>query len=318
MSDDKKYVVCGKAINAIIRVFSKHEQDFSLTRNYNTEDFIYTTDIDGVKIAFVTQSEHIVDDMNVTTAKFFYATLANFNQKMPSQNISMYEINHYRACGYAVNTDPDAVTPSKNDLARINHAVWCARRITQKNLDILKSIQLQFVEDLRDNKADKKPTRHVYSEMKIIDDAKISNGIIHIRLSAKFVEYIRRLPLRPYQDALLSANTRRPYEIEIGYKLVTHFYNRTAITQNHRNRLTVKNIVNSCSLPTLEEVKLKGKSWKSSKKGGLKVAFEDAMDELVSRGVISEWHYMVDSAIIRNRYFYDFFSWYTAIIVFSV
>lgn len=196
--------------------------------------------------------------------------------------VSIPEKEYALLCGYDVEERPtNTTTELSKEKKRIKIELDNFRKQAKKDLNILSHARISWTELIK-----KKPRN--FENVAIIGTNGIKNGYIKMTFDSEFIKYILQIPvLMQYSTAILSIDNRKATAYVIGLKMSEHYH----MLQNHKkgtaNRLKVKTLLECTDLQTIEEIRKSRSSWIDR----IKEPFENALDELFQKGVISDWNY---------------------------
>lgn len=185
--------------------------------------------------------------------------------------------------GYKVTPQlPAGTTPEERsaEKSRADNVLKRARKKIKEDLKLLSSLRLSWEEKVKGKSSD-------FISYAIVGSTAIRNGYIYMVFDPLFAEYLLRLPMTQYAEALLKIDARNPNAYLIGYKMILHFF----IDNNQRGgtaqQLKVKTLLKETNLPDISTVRKQRKNWEER----IKEPLENALDTLYSTGIISEWYY---------------------------
>lgn len=172
------------------------------------------------------------------------------------------------------------VAKDENDQSRANESLKTVRKQIAKDLKLLLQSSLQWQESTRGKKED--------YECPILIDGRIRNGYIYMTFSQDFAKYLKHRRITEYPEKLFSVDNRKANAYRIGQACAFHFYNTNNKKDGNYNKLRVKTLLTYTNLPAIETVrKEKRGTWRTR----IKEPLEKALNELVAKGIISEWEY---------------------------
>lgn len=245
---------------------------------------------------FLTGFDKLSGTLGISTHKLLVAGLASFadtnhvgltEKRIEMLNsleytVSIPEKEYALLCGYDVEERPtNTTTELSKEKKRIKIELDNFRKQAKKDLNILSHARISWTELIK-----KKPRN--FENVAIIGTNGIKNGYIKMTFDSEFIKYILQIPvLMQYSTAILSIDNRKATAYVIGLKMSEHYH----MLQNHKkgtaNRLKVKTLLECTDLQTIEEIRKSRSSWIDR----IKEPFENALDELFQKGVISDWNY---------------------------
>ena len=251
---------------------------------YGNKDLWGTLTIKGNGIRLqVKDFSDIGKAFGITTHKLLCASLVWFTKKNnigdDRDNIQTEIIIPLREyaflCGHT-----GIIAKDENDQRRANESLKTVRKQISKDLKLLLRSSLQWQENTRGKKED--------YECPILIDGRIRNGYIYITFSQDFAKYLKHRRITEYPEKLFSVDNRKANAYRIGQACAFHFYNTNNKKDGNFNKLRVKTLLTYTNLPTIETVrKEKRGTWRAR----IKEPLEKALNELVVKGIISEWEY---------------------------
>ena len=185
--------------------------------------------------------------------------------------------------GYRVNpilSDSMTDEEKSREKKRASGALKDARKKIKADLETLYSRKLTWTEKVKGKPED-------YISISIIGTHGIRSGHIAMIFDPVFAQYLLRLPLTQYSEALLGIDARNPNAYYIGNKMMVHYF----IDNNQRTgtyqQLKVKTLLKETDLPDIETVRKQRRSWEER----IKEPLENALDTLYASGIVSEWYY---------------------------
>lgn len=152
-------------------------------------------------------------------------------------------------------------------------------RKTNKDLQVLHGL-FSFEEKVKG-----KPL-HV-ENLSLIGFSEIKRGFITIEFTLKAAEYLVAHPLTQYGDALYAISDRHPNAYILGLLLVERYNLENNQIIGTADRIMVENLLDKLGLMTIEKVRKDRRSWETF----IKDRFEDALEALVTAGLLTSWEY---------------------------
>ena len=253
-------------------------------------------------ILFLDGFNKLSGTLGINTHKLLVAGLASFAEEnhigltetgiemmnSPKYTVSIPESEYALLCGYDVKEHPaDTPEEAENEKKRVKMVLDNFRKQAKKDLNVLSHTRISWTELIK-----RKPRN--FENVAIIGTTGIQNGYIKLTFDSEFINYILQIPvLMQYSTALLSVDNRKSTAYTIGLKISEHYH----MLQNHdkgtESRLKVETLLKCTNLPTIEETKENRQNWRTRIKNPL----ETALEELLQKGVISEWRYCKSKGI---------------------
>ncbi len=218
----------------------------------------------------------------VTTHKLLCAGLIWFTKQNhigddgESKNEVLIPLRRYAfLCGHK-----GVIAKDENDRRRATESLQTVRKQVAKDLKLLLNSSVKWQESTRGKKEN--------YECPILFDGKIKYGYIHMTFSDEFAQYLKHRRITEYPEALFSVDNRKPNAYRIGQLLACQYYNKNNRKDGNFNKLKVQTLLSYTNIPTIETVrKERGSTWR----GRIKEPLEKALNELVAKGVISQWEF---------------------------
>jgi len=225
--------------------------------------------------------EDIGKSFGITTNKLLCAGLIEFTKRNnigddrdDIQTEVYFSSREYALlCGHT-----GIIAKDENDRKRASESLKTVRKQISKDLKLLLQSSLQWEESTRGKK-------ETY-DMPILIDGGIRNGYIYMTFSQDFAKYLKHRRITEYPEKLFSVDNRKANAYRIGQACAFHFYNTNNRKDGNFNKLKVSTLLAYTNLPTIETVREeKHGTWRAR----IKEPLEKALNELVEKGVISEW-----------------------------
>lgn len=302
----------GRATKVVSRLESQCFENSDSEVNYNDNAMIMRSTIDGVDVRLTDQKQGYAS-MNPSTAKLYYAGNACFVGNAENDcTVSFSEIEFYRLNGWAVDPVPDENgIVTEHEKNRAANAFRKAKKTTRENLELLYNISFSWKETLKKGK-NGKPIDVNFRDVRLLQEKGIAHGVITMVFSQRYANYLRNLPLTAFRPEILQINAKKPNTLRMALKLTDLWYNKLAIEQKHNDIISVKTLLSVTDFPDLETLSANKKNWKTSVKGGLKIPFESALNELLELGLLKHWEYKGSSD------FENYYDWEQAVIKFKI
>lgn len=235
---------------------------------------------DGIRLQVENFSD-IGKAFGITTHKLLCAGLVWFTKKNNigdnrdniQTEIAIPLRDYALLCGHV-----GIMAKDENDQSRANESLKTVRKQISKDLKLLLQSSLQWEESTRRKKED--------YESPILIDGRIKNGYIYMTFSQTFAKYLKHRRITEYPEKLFSVDNRKANAYRIGQACAFHFYNTNNRKDGNFNKLRVQTLLTYTNLPTIKDVrKADCGSWKKK----IKEPLEKALNELVAKGIISEW-----------------------------
>lgn len=274
-------VLHGRATEALALMNSKSSIT-SIDKVSHTATFSTNKGDREVK-AFIGEFETLSGSLGVSTHKLLMTGIGQFTENNHtgdrSREVRETEVHiplkeYAYLCGYDIEAHATTTADGKKiieakEAERATNALKNARKQINKDLDILYKLSLSWSETVRGKKEN-------FTDYRIIDHKGIKKGYIVFNFAKLFSQYLILLPIGQYSEALLSLDERKPTAYNIGVQISYHLNNDNNIARGTANRLKVKTLLGHTNLPSIEEVRSKGKSWIER----IKEPFETALDDL--------------------------------------
>ena len=186
-------------------------------------------------------------------------------------------------------THRETHTPEEAEIERkrIDNIYHDARKKINADLAVLYSLSLSWQEPTSNGKK-----RAIdYTDVRIIQSKGIRSGAINVRFGEDIANYLVRAYPMDYPLALLALEegNKNKYAYRLGRQLSLH-----ASIDNNRisgtaQIISVRKAIEYCGMPSFEE--LQNSSSRGHWERRIKDPLEQALDNLVASGVLSEWHY---------------------------
>ena len=196
----------------------------------------------------------------------------------------------------------------ENDQKRANESLNTVRKQVSKDLKLLLRCSLQWQESTRGKKQD--------YECPILTAGRIRNGYIYMTFSQDFAKYLKHRRIAEYPEKLFSVDNRKPNAYRIGQALAFHYYNTNNKNAGNFNKMRVSTLLAYTNLPTVQEVRQSDSgTWRNR----IKKPLETALNELVTKGIISKWEYKqsADSLLSDQKHKMKFEEWADALVYFE-
>ena len=152
-------------------------------------------------------------------------------------------------------------------------------RKTNKDLQVLHGL-FSFEEKVKG-----KPL-HV-ENLSLIGFSEIKRGFITIEFTLKAAEYLVAHPLTQYGDALYAISDRHPNAYILGLLLVERYNIENNQIIGTADRIMIEKLLDKLDLMPIEKVRKERRSWEAF----IKDRFEDALEALVTAGLLTSWEY---------------------------
>jgi hypothetical protein len=229
--------------------------------------------------------------IGISTHKLLSVAISQFTQNNHYSKSGAVSSNAYRviipldeyarALGYEIDERPDAPDPVK-EKKRANEARKNARKRINQDLDILLACKAEWQEAVKKQNRD-------FGKMNFFDHVSIQNGYIILDFGRQIIkEYLAHLQLTHYPLALLSVDGRKENAYQIGLAISDHYNNIfNHIGTGNPDLLSVKNLLEKTTLPSIDAVRKYRQSWEER----IKEPFEQALEELHEVGFLENWEY---------------------------
>lgn len=290
----------------------------TVTLNFTGE----TGTIDNGRVTLVIEEiNKLKGTLGISTHKLLCTAITEFTKlnhtgeqkkRLDCSKISIPLQQYAFLCGHNVYIQEtfteEAFLKEKN---RSKNAIKEARNKINKDLSLLFSASLSWSEKIGKEERD-------FRDIRIIEARGIIKGMIEIRFSQSFSEYLVKLPLTQYHTSLLSLDERNPNAYSLGIKISTHFNNDNNITQGTNNRLKIKTLLKIVNLPSYEKIKSERRNWEER----IKEPLEESLEKLVSCGFLNEWKYCLPKGIEMTdedaTNFLNFQKWEDTLVLFDL
>jgi hypothetical protein len=226
----------------------------------------------------------------LSTAVVSFTALNHTGNKERKANFTTITIplkEYALQCGYDVEEHAKtAPEEQKKETKRVQNALCNARKKINKDLAIMFSSSLSWTEKVRGKKGD-------YIDIRLIEAKGIRNGLITIRFSQTFAEYLIKLPLTQYPVALLGVDERNNNAYVIGLKMTEHYNMDNNQKAKTAQLLKVSTLLENLDLPTIATVTKNRNSWEKR----IKEPFENSLDALTKCGFLSDWRYSFSKGV---------------------
>ena len=204
--------------------------------------------------------------IRISTLKLLDMLIIAFNEKgRHGAEIALPISEYMRLCGKE-NTKP---------------TVDKCRRVIKEDLLTLSGLSLKWSEKSRKSGA-------VTSYAAHIGRGTISGGDIRFSFTGDFAEYLRGAYVMQYPLALLSMDSRNAGAYHIGRKLALNAGIDANILKRKSDCLGIPSLLSVCpNIPTYERIKATDRRFTDR----IKEPLENALDSLVSAGVLASWEY---------------------------
>lgn len=152
-------------------------------------------------------------------------------------------------------------------------------RKTNKDLQVLHGL-FSFEEKVKG-----KPL-HV-ENLSLIGFSEIKRGFITIEFTFRAAEYLVAHPLTQYGDALYAISDRHPNAYILGLLLVERYNLENNQIIGTADRIMIEKLLDKLDLMPIEKVRKERRSWETF----IKDRFEDALEALVTAGLLTSWEY---------------------------
>ena len=155
-----------------------------------------------------------------------------------------------------------------------------ARKKLWEYLDVLYAISIEGGE--------KRKGSHVtVGKMRICDYAKFESGGIRLNFSKPMAQYIMNSFPMSYPLALLKLDSRNESLFFMGEKLAQHSSNKNNIKRGTANIISIEKLLRATKIPSYDAVKGKDRHYKRH----IMTPFDNALESLVTEGVLKEFNY---------------------------
>lgn len=275
-----------KVTSEFSRMNSKHAKkdriaNTAIIKRHDVE--LTIKDLDKLKSSF-----------GVSTIKLFKYSLSELTRQNDFRTADPKKLNteihiplreYAEALGYDV-TEHITFTAEdeEKERKRVKTIIGNLRKAVKKDMEILYNSSLTWSEKVKGKQAD-------FLDQRLVTRKGIKNGNIIIAFSTEIAEYLAlNNQLTYYPKALLGLN---PYYqrtvFYIGDKIAEHHAMDNNRINKTSNILSVKTLLDASNLITFEELQ------KSTDRGHweerIKDPFENALDTLVSEGMLKDWKY---------------------------
>lgn len=215
-------------------------------------------------------------------------------------------------CGYDVIKHPKNTTAEADEEAkRVENTLREVRRKVKDDLKILYEGSLSWEEIIK-------------GEPESFDDCRIlgrksftKNGLIRVEFTYSFAEYLTKLPFSQYPAALWKLDERKTNAYVIGLQMVMHFNMYNNQIRKTAQFLKVRTLLGYTTLPAIEELREKGRSWQDR----IKKPFETALDALKEYGVLENWEYSHPEGVLtesEETFFATYEEWEKTLLHFTL
>lgn len=249
---------------------------------YGNQDYFgnLTIEGDGIRLQVENFSD-IGKAFGITTHKLLCAGLVWFTKKNNigddrdniQTEITIPLKEYALLCGHV-----GIVAKDESDQSRANESLKRVRKQISKDLKLLLQSSLQWEESTRGKNGD--------YDCPILTAGRIKNGYIYMTFSQTFAKYLKHRRITEYPEKLFSVDNRKANAYRIGQACAFHFYNTNNRKDGNYNKLKISTLLKYTNLPTIKAVrKADCGSWKKK----IKEPLEKALNELLAKGIISEW-----------------------------
>lgn len=245
---------------------------------------------DGEVKLVVGEYDKLSGKLGVSTHKLLSTAVASFTEQNhvghSSRKLSYTAINiplkdYAICCGYDVEPRPtETPEEAEKEKKRADNALKNARRKINKDLELLFSSTLSWKESVKGKQGD-------YLDVRLVEAKGIKNGLITIRFSQTFSEYLVQLPLTQYPIALLGVDERNNNAYTMGLKIAEHYNIDNNQIIGSAQRLKVSTLLKVTTLPDCNSPSVKKHGWENRIKDPLEVSLE----VLVESGFLKSWEY---------------------------
>ena len=279
---------------------------------YGNQDIFGTLTIEGSGICLqVKDFSDIGKAFGITTHKLLCAGLIWFTKKNNigddrdniQTEITIPLRDYALLCGHV-----GIVAKDENDQSRANESLKTVRKQISKDLKLLLQSSLQWQETTRGKNED--------YECPILIDGRIKNGYIYMTFSQTFAKYLKHRRITEYPEKLFSVDNRKANAYRIGQACAFHFYNTNNKKDGNYNKLKISTLLKYTNLPTIQTVReAKCGTWRNL----IKKPLEKALNELLAKGIISEWEYKktVSSLLSDKEHKMTFEEWADSLVHFE-
>lgn len=219
-------------------------------------------------------------------------------------------------CGYDVEPRMSAnMTKEQADKEkkRADNALRSARKKAKRDIELLAKSSLNWAEKIN---GQKDPTN--FGTVNILGAGGIKNSEIFLEFAGSMAEYLLRLPMTQYPEALLRIDERNPNAYRVGLKMAEHFSLDNNQIKGTASRLKVRTILDYTALPSIETVKAQRTSWEAR----IKEPFESILESLTMEyGLLSDWRYSGPNGIEltdEEASFESYEKWADALVCFTL
>ena len=255
--------------------------------------------------------EDVGKAFGITTNKLLCAGLIEFTKRNnigdDSDNIQTeiyFSSREYALlCGHT-----GIIAKDEKDRKRANESLKTVRKQISKDLKLLLQSSLQWQESTRG----KKETYY----MPILTAGRIKNGYVYMTFSQDFAKYLKHRRITEYPEKLFSVDNRKANAYRIGQACAFHFYNTNNKKDGNYNKLKISTLLKYTNLPTIQTVReAKCGTWRNL----IKKPLEKALNELLAKGIISEWEYKktVSSLLSDKEHKMTFEEWADSLVHFE-
>lgn len=259
--------------------------------------------------------------LGVSTHKLLSVSIANFTELnhtgKKARKVDFTAINiplkeYALSCGYDV-IEHEKETPEEQEkeAKRAENALKNARKKINKDLALLYSTSLSWKEEVRGKQSD-------YMDVRIIEAKGIRNGLIQLRFSQTFSEYLIKLPMTEYPISLLAIDERKGNAYSLGYKMSRHYNMDNNQIRKTSGTLKIRSLLKVTDFPDPESPTVKEVGWRTR----IKEPFEKALDELTQKGVLEDWEYSHSKGVPLTdeeaSYFKTFENWANTLLHFTL
>lgn len=234
-------------------------------------------------------AENGASSLGVGEHKILMAGVSAFTEKngtrdkKPDLRVSFDFMNYAKACG--VEVEAKTMPNPEEQAAENERALTAIKHFQQKlreNCKNLMHTSINWTE--RINRKDT-----AYNGMVFISAYRITSKTITLEFSLSAADYMVQLPQTTRPSALYGIDDRKYNAYSIGCYLSAHYAMKQNVIAGTENLLRVENILKKTKLPSKEEM-VQSKSHRTWI-GRSKEPFEEALDELVRCGLLSDWYY---------------------------
>lgn len=146
-----------------------------------------------------------------------------------------------------------------------------------------------------------------YSGLAILGGYNIDADVLELEFTLSAAEYFVQQPLSIIPRAFYAIDEHKPNAIAIADELIRQYSTENNVLRQTEDILKVETLLSYTSLPTIDDLKGKGGKNKAGETversysyrwiDRIKEPFEEAMEELVSKGLLRDWNYCLSHKV---------------------